>query len=116
MAEEGAPKADGERAAPKKEPIHAALAKMENVIDKLKVLDYEEKYLAAKGVEPISRWAFDIVGRSFTSSTLTVTSASLDSGGAPLSVTRTDNVYEGATSKLRCGVDTLSCACSGANE
>ena len=58
MAEEGAPKADGERAAPKKEPIHAALAKMENVIDKLKVLDYEEKYLAVKGVEPISRWAF----------------------------------------------------------
>ena len=46
------------RAAPKKDATHAAFAKMENVVDKLKVLDYEERYCQPKGMGMLSRWEF----------------------------------------------------------
>lgn len=49
---------DDAKPAVKKESSHAAFAKMENVVDKLKVLNYEELWCQAKGAGPLSRWHF----------------------------------------------------------
>ena len=58
MEDPAVPKDDAARAAPKKEATHAAFAKMENVVDKLKVLNYEDSWCTDKGQGPLSRWYF----------------------------------------------------------